>query len=125
VETDPPPDLSGFLSQERRRTSKGRFYSAAVKAAGGGAFLLNLGLIVTLPLWLAGASTGPWPPLALGLKMGCELLLLLKAGQLLDERRALRYFPLVALLHPLYFVLFAVWGSLGGYRWKPAADRPG
>jgi len=120
VETDPPADLRGFLSQERRRASKGRYYPPAVKAAAGTAFLLNLGLVVTVPLWLAGAGTGWWPPLSLGLKTGAELLLLLKAARLLGERGDLWYFPLVAVLHPLYFLIFSLWGTLGGYRWKPA-----
>ncbi len=123
VETDPPADPRGFLTQERRRTSKGRFYPSGVKAAAGMAFLLNLGLIITVPPALAGAGTGPMPLLALGLKSVCELLLLLKAGWLLDERRTILVFPLLAVLHPLYFVLFALWGTLGGYRWKSAAGR--
>ena len=123
VETDPPADLKEFLSQERRRTSKGRYYRPAVKAVAGGAFLLNLGLTVTVPLSLAGAGAGPWPLLSLALKVASELALLLKAARLLGEEKAVRSFPLVAILYPLYFVLFALWGSLGGYRWKSAADR--
>ena len=123
VETNPPVDLRGFLFQERRRTSKGRYYPAAVKVTGGGVFLLNLGLIFTIPLSLAGGGAGWLPLLALGLKTIPELLLLLKATQLLDERRAVLSFPLVAVLYPLYFVLFALWGTLGGYSWKPASDR--
>jgi cellulose synthase/poly-beta-1,6-N-acetylglucosamine synthase-like glycosyltransferase len=125
VETDPPADLRGLLSQERRRTSKGRYYSPAVQAAAGAAFLLNLGLVITVPLWLAGAGTGWWPPFSLGLKISAELLVLLKAARLLGELKTIRLFPVVAVLHPLYFLVFALWGTLGGYRWKPAGDRSG
>ena len=123
VETDPPADLRGFLTQERRRTSKGRYYPLTVKAAAGGALMMNLGLIITVPLAIAGAGTGLWPLPALGLKMISEWVLLLKASRLLDERKAMRCFPLVSILHPLYFVLFALWGTLGGYRWKSTPDR--
>jgi cellulose synthase/poly-beta-1,6-N-acetylglucosamine synthase-like glycosyltransferase len=124
VETDPPATVRDFLTQERRRTSKGRFYPLGVKVAAVEAFLMNLGLIITVPLALAGAGTGPVPLLAFGLKIICELSLLFKAGRLLNTIKTLRFFPLVAILYPLYFLLFSIWGSLGDYRWKAAAVRP-
>ena len=124
VETDPPATWRGFLTQERRRTSKGRYYPPGIKAVAIEAFLMNLGLTITVPIALVGAGTGWVPLLAFGLKIISELSLLVKASRLLDTTNTLRYFPLVAILHPLYFLLFSIWGTLGDYRWKSAGDEP-
>ncbi len=123
VETDPPATWREFVAQERRRTSKGRFYPPGIKAVAVEAFLMNLGLTITVPLALVGAGTGWAPLLAFGLKIISELSLLVKASRLMDTAKTLRYFPLVAIMHPLYFLLFSVWGTLGDYRWKSAGDE--
>jgi cellulose synthase/poly-beta-1,6-N-acetylglucosamine synthase-like glycosyltransferase len=132
VYTDPPATLSGFVGQERRRTSKGRYYPLWVKALATEAFLLNLSLIISVPLALAHPVTRPLPLLAFGMKVLSELLLLLKASRLFGQRGLLRYYPLAAILHIPYFLIFSIWGTLGEYRWKsksgnivPATDSSG
>jgi biofilm PGA synthesis N-glycosyltransferase PgaC len=122
VDTDPPATLKDFVAQERRRSSKWRFYPLWVRAAAAEAFLTNLSLMVTLPLSLALPGGGPLPLAAFGLKALGEFLLLLKAGYLLGQGGLLRYFPAVAVLHIPYLLVFSVWGTLGQYRWKSGGN---
>lgn len=121
VDTDPPATLREFVAQERRRTSKGRHYSLGAQALAALAFLTNLSLAVALPLSLIRPELGPWPWAAWGAKVLGEFLLLSKAGRMLGQRGWWPYFPMAAVLYIPYFLLFAVWGTLGGYRWKAAA----
>jgi cellulose synthase/poly-beta-1,6-N-acetylglucosamine synthase-like glycosyltransferase len=125
VETDAPATIRDFLNQERRRTSKGRHYPFAIQATVAAVFFMNLGLTITVPMALIGIGTGWIPLLALGLKISCELALLLKACHLLGVKKVLWHFPPVAILHPLYFLLFSIWGTLGNYRWKTGHDQSG
>jgi len=118
VITEPPSTLSQFVAQERRRTSKGIYYPPWVQILLADIFLMNLALVVTVPFSLAHPAAYPLPLLALGGKAVCELLILIKASRLFKREKLLRFFPLAMVLHIPYFLAFAIWGTLGGYRWK-------
>jgi cellulose synthase/poly-beta-1,6-N-acetylglucosamine synthase-like glycosyltransferase len=118
VTTDPPSNLGQFVTQERRRTSKGKYYPPLLQAFLAEAFLMNLALAASLPFSLAHPVAYPLPLIAFGGKVICELLILIKASHLFKREKLLRFFPLAAVLHIPYFLIFAIWGTLGGYRWK-------
>ena len=118
VTTESPANLRQFVAQERRRTSKGKYYPPWVRAILAEVFLMNLALAVTLPLSLGHPAAYPLPLAAFGGKTLCELLILIKASRLFKRRGLLRLFPLAVVLHIPYFLVFSIWGTLGGYRWK-------
>lgn len=118
VSTKPPANLRQFVAQERRRTSKGKYYSTWVQAMLIEAFLMNLALILTLPFSLCYLATYPLPLGAFVGKALCEFLILIRAGRLFKRKGLLRFFPLAVFLHIPYFLAFSIWGTLGSYRWK-------
>ncbi|KPL18888.1 MAG: hypothetical protein AMJ92_05720 [candidate division Zixibacteria bacterium SM23_81] len=118
VSTKPPANLRQFVAQERRRTSKGRYYPTWVQAILIEAFMMNLALIITLPFSLCYLTTHPLPWGAFVGKALCELLILIRASRLFKRKGLLRFSPLAVFLHIPYFVVFSIWGTLGSYRWK-------
>lgn len=118
VTTQSPANLGQFVAQERRRTSKGKYYPPWVQAILAEAFLMNLALVVSIPFCLGHPAVHPLPLIAFAGKAFCELLILIKASRLFKRRGLLRLFPLAAVLHIPYFIVFAIWGTTGGYRWK-------
>ncbi len=122
VITDPPATLRQFVAQERRRTSKSGYYLPWIQVLLVEVFLMNLVLALTLPFALLHPTAYPLPLIVFAGKVLCELLFLIKAGRLFKRTKLLRLFPLAVALHIPYFLTFAIWGTLGGYRWK--AERP-
>ena len=120
VTSQPPANLRQFVAQERRRTSKGKYYPPWVQAILAQVLLMNLALAVTIPFSLLHPTTYPLPLIAFGGKVFCELLILIRASHLFKRKGLLWVFPLAAILHIPYFLVFSVWGTLGGYRWKTA-----
>jgi len=118
VATEPPKNLHQFLDQERRRTSKGKYYPLWMQIILVEVFLMNVALAVSIPLSLRHPMIDTLPLLAFAMKALCELLILIKASRLSKRKGLLRFFPLAVLLHIPYFLIFSIWGSLGGYRWK-------
>ena len=118
VRTNPPENLRQFVAQERRRSSKGKYYPAWVQAMLIEAFLMNLALILTLPFSLYYLATHPLPLGAFAGKALCELLILIKASRLFKRKGLLRFSPLAVFLYIPYFLVFSIWGTLGSYRWK-------
>ena len=122
VTTTPPADLYQFLSQEPRRTSKGKYYPLWMQTHLVNAFLMNLSLAVTLPFSVGHPGSYPLPLIAFAGKVFCELLILIKAVRISKRKGLLRFFPMAAVLHIPYFLIFSIWGTLGGYRWKGKVD---
>jgi cellulose synthase/poly-beta-1,6-N-acetylglucosamine synthase-like glycosyltransferase len=123
VTTLPPEDLRQALAQERRRTSKGKQYPPWVQGFLAATFLMNLFLLVAGPFSAAQPGTYPLPLIAFASKVTCELLILIRAVRLTGRKGLLRFFPLAAILHIPYFVIFSVSGTLAGYRWKGKTDN--
>jgi hypothetical protein len=72
---------------------------------------------------LLTAVIGWWKFFALALtiailKAAGEYLYLRRAARLFEEKRVLRIFPLAALLHPFYIVLFATLGQFAKFSWR-------
>ncbi len=133
VYNNPPRLWSKFLHQRLRYASKGFDYPFKVTLGLIAYYLYNLLLTVqtvtALVLW-------DWPGalfLIWALKMGAEFIFMNKATRLLDDRRALTVFPILAAIHPLYVTVFGALGQLGYFRWaedqmeaavqKPVTDK--
>jgi cellulose synthase/poly-beta-1,6-N-acetylglucosamine synthase-like glycosyltransferase len=123
VTTELPANLSQFVAQQRRRASKGQYYPLWLQAILAEVWLMNLALAVTLPFSLGHPTAYFLPLIAFAGKALGESLILIKVSQLFKTRGLLRFFPLAAILHIPYFLVFSIWGTLGGYRWKGLPNK--
>lgn len=119
VPSKPPENLRAFRHQRTRHASKGRFYPAGLKTGLIGVYLLNLFLLVG---WF-------WPQfrsvllVSLGVKACVEFILVHKTARLFGRTRWIRLFPLAALLHIPYIVVFGFLGTIGKFEWKARTHR--
>ncbi len=117
VFNNPPRLWSRFLHQRMRYASKGFDYPLKVTAGLVLYYFFNFFLVVKSIFYLSHL-TFSWPLGLLWLgKMTLEFIFMNKAGQTLGDRRALMVFPLAALAHPLYVVIFGAIGQIGYFRW--------
>ena len=120
VFTDPAPTLSAFYRQRLRWATKNAAFSDwRVNAA-----LLPVGVLSVAIV--AGVLLSPlswhWLAMALGLlagKSGFDFLLLRESTTFFGRRGWMRFFPLSALLHPLYIAVVGVASQfVKRYEWK-------
>jgi hypothetical protein len=78
-------------------------------------FLICAGLLSAIVGWWK--LFVPALPIAV-LKAAGEYLYLRRAANLFDEEQLLPIFPLAALLHPFYVVLFATLGQFAKFSWR-------
>ncbi len=119
VSSAPPKDFMTFFHQRLRHASKGRYYDSTMKIGLAALYLLNLSLLVLIAFQCRLFVIG-----ILGIKSCFEFFLTFKAARLFHQQRSLLYFPLAAILHIIYVVIFGVWGQLGKFRWKETLYSP-
>ncbi|MBN2028614.1 glycosyltransferase [bacterium] len=109
----PPQGFKAFFHQRIRHASKGRYYPKMLKMGLVMVYLFNLSLLVLLflQLWIMLFAI-------LGIKSLFEFLLLVHAARIFHQKRSLLYFPLAAILHIPYVVLFGAWAQFGKFNWK-------
>lgn len=102
-----------FVQQRIRHASKGFHYGWRMTSILACAWLFNA-------LLLALLLTGFWYKILLlwGLKAVAELALLIPFAQKMNRMHYMTIWPLAALLHVPYVVVFGALGSLVKYRWK-------
>jgi cellulose synthase/poly-beta-1,6-N-acetylglucosamine synthase-like glycosyltransferase len=115
----PPQNWSAFKSQRTRYASKSLHYEPSLTLSLVLVYLLNLFICAGL----LSAVFGWWKLfiatlIIVTLKAACEYFYLQRAARLFEEKRLLRIFPLAALLHPFYIVLFATLGQFAKFRWR-------
>ncbi len=118
VVTRPPLSLRQFVNQRIRHASKGRYYSWRLKVLLALIYIFNLCLLILLPMGLFHENCvrlliACW--LAKGMS---EFRLLQRFTQMVGYKNALAIFPLAALLHVPYVVVFGLWGQFGSFQWK-------
>lgn len=118
VSTDPPASFGEFIQQKIRQASKGIHYSPSLVFFLAVLYVFNLFLISYVPARLPFSTTAALPWL---FKAGGELVLLAVAAARFRRWKFLTFFPIVALLHPLFIVVFGLWGQVGKFEWK--SDR--
>lgn len=117
VWTDPPPNLKTFVQQRVRHLSTGRLFSKPLRLLGGGIYLFDLLLIITVPLALIG-HIGPTPLMAFGVKASVDFAAMWRSSGLFRGRGLLSLFPLMEVLYPPYIVLFGALGMWKNFKWK-------
>jgi hypothetical protein len=115
----PPRSWSEFQSQRTRYASKSLHYEPPLTLSLALVYLLNLFICAGL----LSAIIGWWkffvPVLTIAiLKAVGEYFYLRRAAKLFDEEQLLPVFPLAALLHPFYVVLFATLGQFAKFSWR-------
>ena len=81
-------------------------------------FFFNLFLLITVPLFFLGSGFSAFPLFSYGIKTVSEFLLIYQTAHLVSERDIMLYFPIAALFHIPYLVLFGIWGTFGKVQWK-------
>jgi len=109
-----------FYHQRIRHASKGRSYGWRATVALSTVYFYNLLLLTAL----LGAVIAPplifFFLLALLIKSFAEFVLLYIFARRMHRTSILRCFPLAALLHIVYVVVFGALGQFGKFRWKEA-----
>ncbi len=117
VFNNPPRLWSKFLHQRLRYASKGFNYSLKVTVGLIFYYLFNF-LMVFITIYYLSVLTIPSGLITLWLlKMLVEFIFMNKAADVLNDRRSIYVFPILALLHPIYIVVFGALGQIGYFRW--------
>ena len=119
VSSQPPIGFKEFVHQRLRHASKTRHYPIGLTVGLIPVYLFNLFLLTAVFVLKM------WPVLIVifGMKSILEFFLLLRMVRIFRLQGWLRYFPLAALLHVPYVVVFGLWGLLGRFKWKGEALR--
>lgn len=118
VYSAPPKNFKAFFQQRTRHASKGKFYRPQTVAGLVAVYLFNL---LTLAGILFGWALPTWFWLSLGgfaAKSLFELALLFIGAHFFQKNYLLRIFPLVAVLHLPYVVIFGALGTFKQFQWK-------
>ncbi len=118
VPTLPPMNVSQFIHQRIRHASKGRHYPEKLKWGLVAVYLYNVLLLGNFfcVFWKSEIFLSLLA--AFVLKTSVEYILISRGATLLQYQGRLRYFPIAALLHIPYVVIFGLWGQFGKFRWK-------
>jgi len=114
VWTAPPASWQAFVQQRIRMFSGARMLKPGVA-------LLGVSVYAWLAAMLVGmitCSTAAW--VAFGLKFLLDGISVTIAAVRLHEKPLLAVYPLAAFLYLPYFLVFALRGTFGTYRWKGA-----
>ena len=119
VPSIPPRTFKAFFHQRTRHASKGSRYDFPLKTGLIAVYLLNLFLIVLLfsPKFLLLFLV------LYSIKTLCESILILKVARRFGQQRRMRVFPLAAILHIPYVLIFGLWGQIGKFQWKDGTYR--
>lgn len=123
VRAQAPESWQQFIQQRIRHASKGRYYPTWLKLILIAIYLVNLSLVSLFPLSLVVPRTLAIGLACLVIKSLAELLLVWRMANYFGYRHALTVFPVAMVLHPLYVVVFGLWGQLGRFQWKGATFR--
>ncbi|MFQ5869668.1 MAG: glycosyltransferase [Candidatus Zixiibacteriota bacterium] len=118
VTTNGSRSFSEFLSRRIRWASKGTAYGSTISAFLKATVGLYLLFLILLPLAIALPNYLLFYWYALGAKLLCDFLLLLKAAKIFGRADLLKYYPVVALLHLPYLLFVVIWGHFGEFTWK-------
>ncbi len=107
-----------FYHQRLRHASKGLHYEKDKIAILIGIYLFNLMLFILIPFTLLTHYLPEIPFLCFGLKTILELHLLTQFAIKMRRLKILIVFPLAALVHVPYVVIFGAMGQFAKFNWK-------
>lgn len=114
VWTNPPPTWRGFVQQRIRMFSGARMLKPAVAALG----VFVYAWLAVMGVGMLAAFPAAWG--AFGVKVLLDGVSMGIAAVRLHEKRLLAVYPIAAFLYLPYFLVFALWGTVGSYGWKGA-----
>lgn len=120
VPSKPAATFNEFFNQRTRHASKGLYYKISMKIGLIAVYLFNLLLVVSIfipKIWLLLFFV-------FGLKSFFEFILIFKVAQKFYQKRLIRVFPLTMFVHPIYVVIFGLWGQVGKFKWKGKSFSP-
>ncbi|MBL7994455.1 glycosyltransferase [bacterium] len=124
--TDPPPSFGKFVNQKIRQASKGRYYGYKMIAGLTLFYVFNLMMITYVPMKMLVSDTLThvlFYAMVWAIKLSGDFLLLTVGAFRFGRWRYLMFYPVVALLHPLYISVFGAWGFFGKFQWKDTVQN--
>jgi cellulose synthase/poly-beta-1,6-N-acetylglucosamine synthase-like glycosyltransferase len=118
VKTRIPDSCKQFAQQRIRHASKGRFYSRWLKLFLAWIYLFNLLLVALLIISFFSAKFFWLWLVILLIKSISEFSFLFRFARQFNYQKIFYVFPIAALLHPFYVVVFGAWGQFGKIKWK-------
>lgn len=118
VTTDGSRSFSEFFSRVVRWASKGTAYGGKISTFLRATVGLYLLFVILLPIAIGYPNQFLFYWYALGAKLICDFLLLLKAARVFGRTDLLKYYAIMALLHFPYLVLVVFRGHFGEFTWK-------
>jgi len=124
VYSDPAPDFATFFNQRTRHASKGKHYHFWLTSILILVYLFNLMLLIgglscllggILPIFIKVMAI---IVISFALKAASEYCLLVKGARLVHKQYLLKVFPIAALLHIPYVVIFGLLGTFKTFSWK-------
>jgi hypothetical protein len=106
------------MNQRVRHASKGRHYPAWFTIVLAAVYLLNLNLLILIPVSFFNSYACFTLLVCLLIKSLGEFILINRIANLFGYKKILAVFPLAAILHPFYVVIFGLWGQFGKFHWK-------
>lgn len=113
-----PPSLYHFFQQRIRHASKGRHYGGFLTIILIAVYLFNLLIFIGVPLSLGGIFSFSPVLLTLLAKIFFEFLLLSTMASKMNRWHYMKIFPIVAILHVPYVVIFGLLGQFLKFDWK-------
>ena len=117
VETEAEGTIKGLVNQRIRWASKSSKYeSKSIKMLGLFIALANL----TFLLMIVGSFISPDPRLILflSLKVLTDLWMIVVSAKYLGENINIKYYPLIALLYPVFVIVVSVLSQTRPFEWK-------
>ncbi|MBL7959055.1 glycosyltransferase [bacterium] len=125
--TDPPSSFGKFVNQKIRQASKGRHYGFAMIIGLSLFYVFNVSMITYVPVKILISETFiHWSFYAMvwAIKLIADFLLMTVGAFRFKKWRYLLFYPIIALLHPLYISVFGAWGLFGKFQWKDTVSKP-
>lgn len=114
----PPKNFDQFSNQRKRHASKGKHYSWRLKAGLIVVYLYNLSFLLLLALSFVNLTYLYALIINFSIKSITEYTLINRAAKIFNRSRYLKYFPVAAMIHIPYVVIFGLWGQVGKFSWK-------
>jgi cellulose synthase/poly-beta-1,6-N-acetylglucosamine synthase-like glycosyltransferase len=127
VDTNPPKGIRRFINQKVRQSSKSRHYNISKISLMASLYVFHLLLVLYTPLTAAFKTFSSlvnsleillwvfWPWL---LKISLDFIIILTGAIRFNRMKFLPFYPVIAILHPFYIVVFGIWGLFGKFTWK-------
>lgn len=126
VPTDPPVSFAAFVQQKIRQASKGRHYGFKMTTGLALFYIYNVLMISYVPVNIFLNQDIGQKLFYLSfwiVKLISDLLILSFGARRFGRARFLWFYPIIALIHPIYITVFGAWGMFGKFRWKDTASE--